>query len=68
MYKMQMIKIDLNNVEIISMHVNTVDYPDLCDSFIIDAYYEGRIMNDDEIELLNSDDDFVYESALNWVS
>lgn len=37
------------------------DYPDFCDAYIVEAYYDGVKMTPDQIEELNEDREFVYE-------
>ena len=54
-------KIDLASID---MHINTSDYPDFADSYICAADYDGRSMTDAELDVLNSDSDFVYEQIL----
>lgn len=49
----------------IEIDVNTRDYPDFCDSFITYAeHLDGTPLNDDELDELNDDGDFVYELCL----
>jgi hypothetical protein len=44
--------------------VKTWDYPDFCDAYISYAEHEdGTPYNDDELDKLNEDKDFVWESA-----
>ena len=40
------------------------DYPDFCNAFIDSATYMGREMTQDELEILNEDTDFVYETLI----
>ena len=54
-------KIDLASID---MHIDTSDYPDFVDSYICAADYDGRSMTDAELDVLNSDSDFVYEEVL----
>lgn len=44
--------------------INTQDYPDFCDAFICAADYKGEPMNEEELEWINTDPDFVYDSTL----
>ena len=40
------------------------DYPDFCDAFIAEADYDGKPMNDEMLDVLNTDySDFVLESV-----
>jgi len=43
------------------------DAPDFSDAYISYAEYDGRKMTDEEIDQLNEDSDFVYESVCNWL-
>lgn len=52
----------IDNVEIEG--IDTRDAPDFCDAFISSADYDGRPMTDEELELLNADSDYVYETVL----
>lgn len=51
----------IDNVEIDGIDTN--DYPDFCDAFIANAYYEGKEMTDKQLDELNQDSDFVYEKV-----
>jgi hypothetical protein len=51
----------IDNVDIDG--VDFADYPDFSDAYIVSADYDGREMTDDEIELLNSDSEFVLEKV-----
>jgi hypothetical protein len=55
----------IDNVEIDG--VDTADYPDFGDAYIVSADYNGREMTDDEIELLNDDGDFVLEKVYEYI-
>lgn len=43
------------------------DYPDYCDAYIVYAEYDGREMTDEELELINDDASFVYESLMSYL-
>lgn len=59
---------DLEKVDVIDCDVNTADYPDLCDSYIIKAKYDGKEMNPDEIEWVEENyRDWVYEIFYNFI-
>jgi hypothetical protein len=51
----------IDNVDIDG--IDFADYPDFSDAYIVSADYDGREMTDDEIELLNSDGEFVLEKV-----
>jgi len=46
------------------------DYPDYANLFVERAWYQGREMTDDELDLLNEDRNYVYEQFMkqkhNW--
>lgn len=41
------------------------DYPDYCDAFITNADYDGEPMTEEQLEEINQDGSFVYESLMN---
>ena len=43
------------------------DYPDYCDAYIVSAEYNGEQMTEEQIEELNDDRDFVYESLMDYL-
>jgi hypothetical protein len=43
------------------------DAPDYCDAYISEATYFGRPMTELELEILNDDSDFVYESVIEQI-
>jgi hypothetical protein len=53
----------IDNIEIDGIDTN--DYPDFCDAFIVSAYYDGEIMTDAQIDKLNEDYDFVHDCVYN---
>jgi len=55
----------ITNVEV--EDIDTDDYPDFCDAYISYAEYKGKEMTEDQLEELNDDGDFVYQSALSQV-
>ena len=63
---MKQIEIDYDQIDMasIDMHIDTSDYPDFVDSYILKADYDGRPMTDAELDVLNEDSDFVYEQVL----
>ena len=63
---MKQIEIDYDQIDMasIDMHIDTSDYPDFVDSYILKADYDGRPMTDAELDVLNDDSSFVYEEVL----
>lgn len=54
---------DMDKVDVIEIDYDSNDYPDFCDSSIIRATYDGRELDEEEIELLNEMRDFVYDTV-----
>ena len=52
----------ISNVEVDG--VDTKDYPDFCDAFIASCDYNGEPANDEMLEVINEDGDFVYEQVM----
>ena len=59
-------EIDLNKIEDIEFDgIDTNDYPDFCDAFIISATYNGRDLTEEELEWVGEDNrDWVYEKLM----
>jgi hypothetical protein len=55
----------INNIKVDGIDTN--DYPKFCDAFISSADYNGVEMTDKELDVLNEDSDFVYESVQNYL-
>lgn len=47
--------------------INMRDAPDFVDAFISSAYYDGREMTEEELEILNEDSQFIYEEVINRI-
>ena len=47
--------------------IDTKDYPDFCDAFIVSADYNGKPMTWEQLDKLNEDTDFVYECVQNYL-
>jgi len=45
-------------------NVDYNDYPNFCDAFIVSANWAGLEMNEEELEKLNEDKEFVYEKLM----
>lgn len=61
--------IDLSKISgVVMANVDMKDYPDFCDAYIEEAHYDGVLMNDDALDVLNEEfPDFVQEKALESV-
>ena len=44
--------------------IDTSDYPDFSDAYISHAEYDGVPMNDEALDIINDDRDFVYEQLM----
>lgn len=55
----------IDNIEVDG--INTNDYPDFVDAYIVYADYDGEPMTDLMIEELNEDYDFVYDSVISYL-
>jgi len=53
----------IDNIEIGG--VDTKDYPDFSDAFIMSADYNGVSMSDDQLNEINEDTEFVYAHVIN---
>ena len=53
----------IDNIEVDG--IDTKDYPDFCDAFISNADYDGVPMTYEQLEEINEDSDFVYQSVSN---
>lgn len=59
-------ELDLSKITNIEFgDVDTRDYPDFCDTYIISADYNGRLMTEKELEVLNEHKYFVHEQLFN---
>lgn len=48
--------------------INHRDAPDYCDAFIKSASYDGKEMNEEQLELINDDADFVHEKLIEYIN
>jgi hypothetical protein len=63
-----MINLDYSLIDNVQIDgVDTSDYPDFCDAFIVSADYDGREMTDEEIEILNDDVEFVLQQVYEYI-
>jgi len=61
--KMDYKKID--NIEVDG--IDTKDYPDFCDAYIVSADYDGLPMTDEQLDELNEDGDYVYGHIMDYL-
>ena len=58
-------QLDLTKISnIILKNIGFEDYPEFCDAYIAYADYDGREMDDDELDILNENYDFIYEAIM----
>ena len=56
---------DLNYLDSIELDgIDTTDYPDFCDAYIVYAEYRGEVMTTEQLDELNDDSDFVYDCVI----
>lgn len=59
-------RINTSLVDVLDIDINTSDYPDFCDSFIIEAvWHDGTDLTDEEYEELNDDGEYLYAQIEN---
>jgi hypothetical protein len=47
--------------------VDTTDYPDFSDAYIVNADYDGEPMSDEMLDEINDNSAFVYESLQSYL-
>jgi hypothetical protein len=55
----------IDNIEIDG--IDTKDYPDFCDAYIVSADYDGVPMTDKQLDELNEDGDYVYGHIMDYL-
>ena len=55
----------IDNIELDG--IDTKDYPDFCDAYIVSADYDGKPMTLGQLDELNEDTDFVYQCVQNYL-
>ena len=43
------------------------DAPDFSDTYIASAYYDGKPMTEEQLDVLNQDGSFIYEEIINKI-
>lgn len=51
---------DKKKIDNINIDVSHDEYPDYSNAFIVSADYDGEPMNDEQLEEINEDSDFIY--------
>ena len=61
-------KLDYSKISNVQLDgIDYSDYPDFCDAYITDAWYDGAPMTDEQIEQVNQDTQFVYDCVINHI-
>lgn len=55
----------IDNVKVVG--INYDDYPDFVDAYIDSADYDGEPMNDEQLDIINMDDQYVYDCVINYI-
>ena len=53
----------IDNIELDGIDTN--DYPDFSDAYIVSADYDGEAMSDEQIDILNEDYNFIHDCVYN---
>ena len=62
-------KIDFKKVEVIEVdNINHYDYPEYCDAYISEANYNGKPVTDEQLDEINDNDQFRYESVWEYIN
>jgi hypothetical protein len=62
MQKLEYLKQNVYDLEFDGIDHN--DYPDFCDAYITTAKIDDRELDQDEVDIINNDRDFVYEKLI----
>ena len=54
--------------DIVVEDIDILDAPDFSDAYITSANYENKPLNDKQLDELNEDDDFRYESIIKFIT
>jgi thiaminase len=59
------VKLDYSKIEIAEIDgVDHSDYPDYCDAYISKAYIEGQEATEKQLDEMNNNDEFRYNSVI----
>jgi len=62
-------KIDFKKVKVIEVDgINHYDYPEYCDAYISEANYNGKPVTDEQLDEINDNDQFRYESVWEFIN
>ena len=58
------VKLDYSKIQVVEIDgIDHKDYPKYCDAFISKALIDGVEATDEELDIINSNDEFRYESV-----
>ena len=57
--------VDFSKIDNMEFEYDPSDYPDFCDASIISCDIDGREATDEELDEINNDSQFVYDSLWN---
>ena len=61
-------KIDFKKGEALEVSdINHYDYPEYCDAYISEANYNGKPVTDEQLDEINDNDQFRYESVWEYL-
>jgi hypothetical protein len=61
-------KIDYSKITDISIDgIDYSDYPDFCDAYIEEAFYDDIPLTEEQLDELNEDRDFVYSKLMDFL-
>jgi hypothetical protein len=62
------LKLDYSKISDVEVDgIDTRDYPDFCDAYIVSADYKGRLATEKEIDIMNADSDFVHDCVYDYI-
>ena len=58
---------DLSKIDNMTFDFDSDDFPDFSDCSVVSADYDGNPMSEDQLNELNENTDFVYESLIKYL-
>ena len=59
--------VDFSKINNMEFDYDESDYPDFCDTFITKCDIDGREATEEELDEINNDSQFVYDSLWNYL-
>jgi len=67
-YEKSISTVDFSKVVVTDISdIDTSDYPDFCDAYISGATIDGEEVTEEQLEEINNDTQFVYDSVIKWI-